>query len=336
MAINNGPVQNLGQATSIAGNANDMMVEQIVAATEYAFNIRSVFAPRVTENQLVGTNIAEKRSIGEAVTMEDGPGSTEEMKTQTLEQARRVTVLDTRLYARMQVKKLDMIQDPMTMNMKFAKRAGNAMSLDYDSAVLGQLIKGSKIVAGSGAGEVAMPKGHVGGITADITAANLADPDLLEKALRGLVRDQNKRHQEVTGRYFLIGHDLFDTLIESNKLIESTFSSGNGHFAGYTMFQLAGIPLVVTNRMDLIAETPAGTHAKLSNAANGNRYDYTAEMASCKALLVGDEAAWVNRALSIEGKKWYDDRLETEFTNVDQAFSADYDRADNLAGLFEV
>lgn len=143
--------------------------------------------------------------------------------------------------------------------------------------------------------------GKFGGVAGDYTVKTAADD--LEKAIRFAAQKMDENDVPVNDRYVFLPQSQYYLLLDSNKLISSEYSAGNGNFAQATIKEIHGFRVVRTNNFPT-------TNITTGVEAGGTGAKYAGDFSDTAALCMHPSAVGTLKVKDLTSVvKWMDENL---------------------------
>ena len=252
--------------------------------------------------------------------------------------------VDTMILARNNVHHIDTFQNRYDTRMEIGQDHGELLSEFYDEVFIIQAIKATSIEdgvykggqTGPGVGEGTndLPTGWKGGtrITLD-NAGDEGDPDKLERAIEDMITNIKKNKvspSKIAQGMLLVAPDEYATLMRNDKLIDSTFSMGNGNYGQGKVLASMGVRIVETN---LIPQEKIDDHL-LSNDKNNNAYDITSAEAKAKVIYCHPKSFLAGETVPLTSKVYYHDPELQWFIDSYMMFGVTTNRGEYSGAVF--
>lgn len=309
-----------------AASYDDQMIARVSASAQFAYTKESIMKGKYMEEPLTGTNATQIDLVGGTEIIGRHATDNSVIDEQEMDMASRILKLETVLVGRSYIGELIKIQDRLDLQSKFGAQAGYKIAKLYDGVLLHAIVKGAEAAAPQFDG--ADLKDWNGGFSQDITAANLANPVTLERAIRDLVASIRDTDVDFNEPVAYLSHSLFNTLIESNLLTSVDYSPDNANVATMKLYKVGDIPI----------QPVSSSIMPTVNAAHilGAGYNVSAREADARVIIGTRNSVKVATAPVAETTIWYSEERRGSYVDVARAFAAMYQRADACATLFEV
>ena len=326
LPFNTGELTRPGHQFQIdTGVVNPLHIEEYGGEVESQMIKTSIMRQFINVKPVRGTDTVTNDRIGTTSLQAVTPGQRPAPGTVDFDN---VSVkVDTIILARNNVHLLDDFQAHYDVRSELGKDHGKILGRFFDEAICIQGVKAANIVDGDGTGGTTrLPDGWYGGARVDLAAAgDELDPDKLQRAVEDLAESIETKDIELEGGALFMNPTQYYVLLRNDKLISTDYSVGNGNYAQGTVMRSTGLPIIKTNRLP---QEPITDHY-LSNAANGNAYDVSADEANVVALLMMPKALLAGETISLTSKVYYSDIELQWFIDSYLAFGATPNRAEH-------
>jgi len=228
--------------------------------------------------------------------------------------------VDTVILSRSNQGMLNTFQEHFNVRSELAKDQGKEIGKFFDEAFIIQAIKGAHQAAPSGLG------GAIGaGKVVEFTAAgDETDPDKLDDAIVGVITAMEEEDVDLDELVVLVRPTTHRTLQKNDKLVSVDYSSGNGNRAKGIVEEIGGARIIKTARIP----TAAITAHKLSNVANSNAYNLTAEQADTIAVIMHPKSLLAGETIPLTVDIWFSKEEKQWFVDSFLAFGVTVNRPD--------
>jgi len=319
------PVELPQDSSHLSSQPDSEMIEQFTGLVEKQFAKTSIMKMYAKVRSVLNTNSLINRQIGRTqlgkVTAGVRPDAT------TVGHGRVQVTVDTVILARNNQDLLNDFQADIDVRSEIAEDQGKELGKFFDEAFIIQAIKGSLQAAPTGL------NGAIGaGKNVELAAANdEADPDKMEDAIAGLLVEMQEEDIDTDECVIFVRPTQFRTLYKNDKLVSRDFSSDNGDYAGGKVWMLGGSRIVSTARIP----TAAITGHDLSNTANGNAYDVTAEEADAVAVILHPRSLLAGETIPLTSKIHYSDVELQWFIDSYMSFGVSVNRPDVCGAVYK-
>lgn len=329
-----------------SGNVNPLYIEQYGGEVEHRilkdsfmrqfFTFKSVRGTDTITNDRMGFTELQKVSRGVRPTDSSPTFDNISVKVDTIVLARTNQFLLDDFLAHLDVRK--------EVGMEHGKTIGKF----FDEAFIIQGIKAAQITnvdpdgnesggweSGSTYTQVkrTAPEGFQGATPVMLGAANdEADSDKLERAIQDMCQKIEEKDVDIQSGVVLVRPAQYYVLLRNSKLLDRDYSEMNGDYAKGKVLMANGVRIQVTNRLPAYGVGKTGHF--LSNAGNGNAYDYSADDANCVALFLQPKALLAGETIPLTSKVYYSDIELQWFIDSYLAFGVTPNRAEMAAGIF--
>ena len=150
------------------------------------------------------------------------------------------------------------------------------------------------------------PDGWRGATSIELAnAGDENDADVLERAIRDLVVDMEEKYVDVSELTIFMRPASYNILLDSEKLINTDYSVGNGDYAKHNVKLVAGLPVIKTTNLPKDADV--GVEHLLSNAGNEFAYNVNQGDANVVALVLHKDSLLCGNLCPITSKIHYSD-----------------------------
>lgn len=315
------------------GAYDALFIEEYGGLVDLAFHEMSMMKSFINVRTVTGTNTIKNYRVGETALSAVTPGVRPAASPTNFGDTS-VTV-DTVVVARNNVFLLEDIQNNYDAKVELARTQGEQLGEYFDEAVYIQAMKAARASAPAN-----LP-GFQGGSRAMMAAAgDELDAAKLEAKILEMVQSMEEKKVKVRGTQFgttgyngvklFVSPAQYYTLLQSDKLVDSQYSPGNGDFADAKVLKVAGLPIETTT---LLPQSAVTGHF-LSNASNSNAYDVTAAQADTVVLGFAPRAVLAGETISLASDMWYSKEEKQWFIDSHLAFGIAPDRAE-MAGVVD-
>jgi hypothetical protein len=300
-----------GQA-NLAGDLYAMMIEEFTGQVLVSMQFESDTAGLFPWTQLVGTDTLSNAGMGrpKLTTLDAGisPSASKiEVGAQTL-QVRQPII------CRVAIGVMDDVQDRLNIRGRQPMEMGKVISEMTDQVLLHQTIKSALMTTGMVADLKGGTKIEMGAIGDELLG------DKLERQYRYLAEAMMIKQNRIEGGVLFQGPTQYFSLFDSDKLINSQFSPGNGNFAATSILKAANMGMKTTNRITQAAQDGAGSTT--FSDLFGTDYVVTAEHAKAIAVFAKPDALMIAEAIPMTTEIWWDSSNKTHVLDVYTAFAA--------------
>lgn len=293
------------------GEYDELFIEEFGGLVEGTIGKTSIFESFIPWRPIRGTNTLKNYRNGDTVLQTLTPGSNPQPTPVDFDDVS-VTV-DTVMLARNSVFTLDDLQNSYDAKVQLAQEQGKVISRFIDSVGFIKGIHAAHIVAGDGTGGTTrLPSGWEGGSVIDLdNPLDEEDPELLEAAIAEAVTQIEEKDIDPSEEGFQIYLRPRQrlALINSNKLINTDYSSGNGNFARREILKSNGLPIISTNRLPKAAVP----NHPLSNARNNGAYNLTEAQARTVVLITSPRAYLAGSTIPLTSDIFWNKETKSHF-----------------------
>lgn len=351
-----------------SGTVNPLYVEQYGNEVEHQFLKDSIMRQYYNVRSVRGTDTIGSRRIGN-VTLQAVSRSTR--PTDNAPDFDNIQLkIDTIVLARSNVFLLEEFQESIDTRKEIGVEHGKEIGKFFDEAFVIQAIKAAQVTnvapdgteSGGWAHAVAAlhpyvnltpgsdittstavlikrsaPVNFKGGnvVVLDAVGDELV-PDDLVSAIHRMCQMIEEKDVTLDDGIILVRPAQFYALLESDKLINKDFSTGNGDYAAGTVMKVNGIRIATTNRFAPIgsAADAAGTH-HLSNAGNANAYDRTLIDNKAVAVFISSKSLLAGETIPLTSKVYYSDVELQWFIDSYLSFGVTPNRVEGAGAVFQ-
>jgi len=230
--------------------------------------------------------------------------------------------VDTVILARDNRSMLNEFQTHFDARMELAQDHGKELGKFFDQAFIIQAIKGAKQAAPSFTGH----NGAFGaGKNVELAGAgDELDPDKLAAAITGILVDMEEEDIDITEVVTFVRPAEFKVLLDNDKLLSRDYAAGNGDYAKGLVYEIYGSRIVKTARIP----TAAIADHPLSNTANGNAYNVTAEEADAVAVILHPKSLMAGETIPLTSDIWFNREEKQWFIDSFLSFGVTVNRPD--------
>lgn len=270
----------------------------------------SKFTPFFPLQTLTGTNQLSDKYMGNLTVKKHTLGNA--FDNQVTDFDKKILTVETPVESRGTINMLDWVQNDFDLASKIGQGQGEEFADFLDQAFA---IAGLKAALEADRTQPARKGGTK--ITA-ATSGDYADPEKFLKGIRSLVTDMKEKKAFKQGAMKLFMSPTQAAILrDSDKLINTDYSSGNGNYAAAVLRGVEGVEVVETTAIP----TDAITNHPLSTANNSNFFNVTAEQAKVKALLLHPDCLMAAQAIPLQTKAWMNDDNKMHYMDAWMAFS---------------
>jgi hypothetical protein len=307
-----------------------LLIEQYGGEVESQFKHSSIMRQYVKIRPVRGTDTITNNRVGKTTLKALVPGVRPPADNTPF--GRVQLVVDTVVLARDNRSMLNEFQTHFDARMELAQDHAKVISHFFDQAFLIQGIKGS-LAAAPVLGDGTASKQSIGAgknVTLDDVGDEL-DPDLMEAAITGLIVEMEEEEIPTDELVVFVRPTTHKVLSNSNKLISSDWSPGNGDFAKMQIERIGGVRIVKTARLP----NAAIEGHFLSNTANSNAYDVSATEANVVALLLHPKSLLAGETIPLTSDMWFSREEKQWFIDSFLAFGVTVNRPDVCGAVFK-
>lgn len=161
-------------------------------------------------------------------------------------------------------------------------------------------------------------------------AGDEADPDLLAQAITDVLVAMEEEEAPVEEMLVFVRPTEYNTLLNNNKLVDSTFSPGNGDYAKQRITLISNTRIVKTAR---IPREENDDHF-LSNPSNGNAYNVAGKEARAVAVIIHPRSFLAGETIPLQSDVYFDKVEKTWFIDSWMSFGVAVNRPDLCGAVF--
>lgn len=321
-------------ATTVGSAAGtmDQCIAEYGGHVEHTIVRRSALQGWVPLRSVRGTNQVQNFAVGEATLQKVTPGTPPDAAKAEFSKAS--LTIDTVINARNAIALLETFQTQYDARQEIGMEHGNKIAKFFDQSMFIQAAKASLLTNSkfNPAGQTLKPTGHFGGNVVTMTASGDAlDPAKLYKAVRDLCVLFEKKDVVPAQDDLILAVQpaQFYALRDAEQIINADYLTSAGNkLEGVAIYKALGVPVVSSNN---IPNSNITGHL-LSNAANGNAYDYdftklVGLMFSARALLAGE-------TIPLESDVFYDKIYKTWFVDSHLSYGVTANRAEYAGSIW--
>lgn len=291
-------------------------------------------------NNPVGTNMISNKSIGETSLQALAAG--QEPEATDTDFNKNAFVVDTTILARNTLFMLHDVQNDFKAMEKLGDNQVGKLHQQEDQMVIQQLLAGGFTggvyapTANTITGGVQRASGHGVAIKVELNTddTQAADPYQLLSAIQIAVQGLIAQRTPLKGLKILVPLNEFSVL-DDFGFIAMTEGGDNQIDSNYPTGRLKGwnIPIKASTEYTQMKMNPhdGETHSLLSNVANGNRYDVTADMQVSNAIVYGPDSLLAGKSIDLTTDIFFSKLNKTNYVDAWYAEGCIYDRYDQIA-----
>lgn len=161
-------------------------------------------------------------------------------------------------------------------------------------------------------------------------AGDEADPDLLAQAITDVLVAMEEEEAPVEEMLVFVRPTEYNTLLNNNKLVDSTFSAGNADYAKQRITLISNTRIVKTAR---IPREENDDHF-LSNPSNGNAYNIAGKEARAVAVIIHPRSFLAGETIPLQSDVYFDKVEKTWFIDSWMSFGVAVNRPDLCGAVF--
>lgn len=293
------------------GEVDALFIEQFGGIVEGTIVKKSIMESFLNWRTVRGTNQITNYRNGDTTLQKLGAGANPQPTPVDFDN---ISVkVDTVMLARNAVFTLDDIQNNYDAKKQLAEEQGKVLGKFIDNVGLIKGIKAARQIAGDGTGGTTkLPSGWFGGTQANLAAANdELDPLKLQYKIEEAVFGIQEKDIDPTdeGMVIYVRPQQYWALYRNDKLVSTDYSTGNGNYAQGMVLKSVGLPIVTTNRLPKAAITDH----PLSNSANANAYNLSADEAKAVALIMSPRAVLAGASIPLQSDMYWDKQTKSWF-----------------------
>lgn len=312
------------------GAYDALFIEEYGGLVDLAFHESSKMKSILNVRSVRGTNTIKNYRVGETALSAITPGVRPDA-TPTHFGDTSVTV-DTVVIARNNVFLLEDLQNNYDAKVELARTQGEQLGEYFDEAAYIQAMKAARASAPAN-----LPGFKSGTIVTMGAVGDENDATKLEAKILEMVQGMEEKKVKIRGTQFgttgyngvqiYVAPKEYYTLLQSEKLVDSQYSPGNGDYANSKVLKVAGIPI---NTTTLLPQTAVAGHY-LSNASNSNAYDVSAGEAKGVVQAFAPRAVLAGETIGLESDVWFNKEERQWFIDSYLSFGMAPDRAEMAA-----
>lgn len=311
------------------GTVNPLYIEEYGGEVESQIIKSSMMRQFVSIKPVTGTDTVTNDRIGSTSLQAVTPGVRPEPNQADFDN---VSVkVDTIILARNNVYLLDDFQSHYNVRAELGIDHGKILGRFFDEAFLIQGMKCANILSEADGGTVKLPTGWQSGTKVTLgSAGDELDPDKFQRGIEDMIQGIEEKDVDIEGGALFVSPAQYYVLLRNDRLVDSTYSMGNGNYAEGKVMKSCGVPVFKTNRLPQTAVTGH----ELSNAGNNNAYDVTAEEAKIKALFMMPKALLAGETIPLTSKVYYHEPELQWFIDSYMAFGVTPNRAEHAGAVY--
>ena len=303
-------------AVSASGDVDSLLIEKFNGRVNEQYlkgeNLQTYFDMQ----EAVGTNMISNKYLGDTELQVLTPGQTPDATES--EQDKNALVIDTVVIARNAVFTLHDVQGDIDSHKgKLAKSQTKQLKKLEDHMIIQQLLLGA-ISNTEAVRTTPRVSGHGFSIKVTISDDQGSDPNTMLAAIEYVMEKMLEQEVELDEMVCLVPWAVFNVLADAERLISAEYMLASGVSMKGFVLKRWNVPVVPSNRFPVAVHT-GDDHHKLSNAANGYRYDVTTEMVNGLGVLFAPDALLLGRSIALQGDIYFDKGSKSYF--IDSWFS---------------
>lgn len=305
-----------------------LLIEQYGGAVETQFAKESIMRQYVNIRPVRGTNTITNNRVGKTSLKKLVPGVRPPADPTPFGKVS--LTVDTVVLARDTQSVLGEFQEHFNTRKELGEDHGRQIGKFFDEAFIIMGIKGALTGApdfGMGPEKNSIGAGKYVALSA---VGDEKDPDLLAQAITDVLVEMEEEEAPVEDMLVFVRPTEFNTLLNNNKLVDGTFSSGNADYAGARIDKISNTRIVKTAR---IPREENDDHM-LSNASNENAYNIAGQEARAVAVIVHPRSFLAGETIPLQSKVFFDDVEKTWFIDSWLSFGVTVNRPDLCGAVF--
>lgn len=319
-------------AVSASGEVDTLLIEKFNGMVHEQYlkgeNLQAYFDMQ----EAVGTSTISNKYIGETSLQALVAG--QEPEAGESEYDKNSLTIDTAVIARNIVATLHDVQNDINgQKSKLAANQVKQLKKLEDQMIIQQMIYG--VISNTQAARTTpRVSGHGFSIKVVISDAQATDPNSLLASIEYALEQQVEQEVDINDVVVLAPWTVFNALSDAERLINKDYTTVSGvTMNGFTL-KTHGTPIVPSNRFPKVVNTTTSRNV-LSKASNQFRYDNTAEMLNCVAVLFAPDALLLGRSIALQGDIFWDQKTKCWFIDSWYSQGAIPDRWEAVSGIFK-
>lgn len=311
-------------STHLSDQARSEMIEEYGGVVESQFAKKSIMRRFNGIKPVRGTDTLINRRVGRTKIKALTPGVRPDAEATPF--GRTSVTVDTVVLARDNRSMLNEFQTDFNARRELGIDHGKEIGKFFDEAFLIQGIKGSLMAAPSNL------NGAIGaGKVAKLTAGNDEyDPDKLYAEIVKIIVAMQEEDIDTDECAIFVRPALHEVLLNNDKLVNGDYSSA-GDFAAGKFKGIMGSPVISTARIP----TAAITGHLLSNTANSNGYDVSADEAQVAATVLHPKSLLAGETIPMTSDVFFSREEKQWFIDSFLAFGVGNNRPDVCGSVFK-
>lgn len=322
-------------AVSASGEVDSLLIEKFNNRVHEQYLKGENLLGWFDVQEVTGTNSVSNKYLGETELQVLSPGKSPDGSPAEFDKNR--LVVDTTIIARNTVAMFHDVQNDIDgLKSKLSVNQAKKLKKMEDSMVVQQMILGgvsnteairtTPRVAGHGFSI------HLTGLASSF----LSSPQYMMAAIEMAMEQQVEQEVDASELCGLMPWTAFNCLRDADRIVDKsyTIAASDNTVDGFVL-KSWNMPIVPSNRFPKLADNTEGSgstlHHKLSNAANGYRYDVTEAQTTAQAVLFTQDALLVGRTISITGDIFWEKKEKTWYIDTFLAEGAIPDRWEAVA-----
>jgi hypothetical protein len=308
----------------------ELMLEEYGGEVESQFKKASIMRQYAKIRPVRGTDTIVNNRVGRTTLKKLQPGVRPPAEVTPFGKV--TLTVDTVVLARDNRSMLNEFQTHFDARMELAQDHGKEIGYFFDQAFIIMAIKGSRAAApvlGDGtAAKQSIGKGKNVVLTA---AGDELDPDKLAGAITGILVQMEEEEIPADEVVVMVRPTYFQVLLNNDKLLNRRYVDNNGDFSKGTLWEINGARVVKTAR---IPNAAVAGHF-LSNAANGNAYDVSADEANAVAVFIHPKSLMAGETIPLTSDIWFNREEKQWFIDSFLSFGVTVNRPDCCGAVFK-
>lgn len=280
-----------GSNSALGGGAGqrDLFLKKFSGETLATFNTKTVAKNYIRVRNVRGQKSAQFPSIGRATADYHQPG--EVIDGQSIKHGEKVVLIDDLLVSPVFVSNFLEAMTHFETRSEYARQMGDALAQAYDKKVFGLALKAC--VDGTAS--------TVPDTTATASKINIGATPSVSDFVTAVYQAQatlDKNDIPENDRVIFVDPDTYYDLIDDGRFLNRDFGNANGSQANATILQIAGLPIIKTNNLNL-------NHVNSVEREGSVVTDYDADARTVKALILQRQALGAVHLMDISSEAEY-------------------------------
>lgn len=275
----------------------DEMIEDYSGIVDSQFAKESIMRQFVNIQSVRGTDTVINRRVGKTKLQKLVDGVRPAAERTPF--GRVALTVDTVVLARDNRSMLNELQIDFNARKELAEDHGKQISHLFDQSFFIQAIKSAQLAAPAGL------NGAIGAGKVDqlVNPGDETDPDLLADAIERILVRMEEEEIPISESRVFVRPTHYNILTKHDKLVDSSFSPGNGNVAQNIVRTIYGTPIFSSAR---IPNAPISGHL-LSNEDNNYAYDVTSTDARAVAVILHPQSLLAGETIPLTSKIFWSD-----------------------------